>query len=63
MKRTKLIAHLLRSGCILLREGGKHSIYRNLLTGTQTSIPRHTFLLMSTARAICKQLGVPWPPK
>ncbi len=33
MKRAKLIAHLLRSGCILLREGAKHSIYRNLFTG------------------------------
>ncbi|MEK7144952.1 MAG: type II toxin-antitoxin system HicA family toxin [Patescibacteria group bacterium] len=63
MKRARLVAHLLRNGCILLREGAKHSIYRSLFTGVQTSVPRHSVLLISTARAICKQLGTPWPPK
>ena len=63
MRRIKLIAHLIRSGCVLLREGAKHSIYRNLFTGVQTTVPRHTVLLVNTARGICKQLGVSWPPK
>lgn len=62
MKRAKLILYLLRSGCVLLREGSKHSIYKNLFTGTQTTIPRHNTLLVNTARGICKQLGVR-PPK
>ena len=63
MRRIKLVAHLLHNDCILLREGAKHSIYRNLLTGVQTSVPRHASLLESTARAICRQLGVSWPLK
>ena len=29
----------LRNGCILLREGAKHSIYCNLFTGAQTTVP------------------------
>lgn len=63
MKRTRLVAHLLRNGCVLLREGAKHSIYRNLFIGVQTSVPRHANLLESTARRICKQLGVHWSLK
>ncbi|MEK7554145.1 MAG: type II toxin-antitoxin system HicA family toxin [Patescibacteria group bacterium] len=63
MNRAKLIVHLLRNGCILLREGAKHSIYRNLFTGAQTTVPRHKTLLVSTARGICRQLGVSWPQK
>lgn len=61
MRRSKLVAHLERHGCILLREGAKHSIYRNLLTGAQTSVPRHASVFETTARAICRQLIVPWP--
>ena len=59
MNRVRLVLHLLRNGCILLREGSKHSIFRNLFTGAQTSVPRHPSLLEPTARAICRQLGVP----
>ncbi len=63
MKRLKLLIYLLRNGCVLVREGSKHSIYRNLSNGAQTTIPRHKVLLITTARGICKQLGLPWPPK
>ena len=43
MRRTKLVAHLLHNDCILL-ERAKHSIYRNLLTGVQTSVPDMSLL-------------------
>ncbi len=63
MNRAKLVLHLLRHECILLREGSKHSIYKNLITGSQTTVPRKSKLLLFTAKGICKQLGVPWSPK
>jgi len=63
MRRKALIRLLLMGGCVLLREGAKHSIYKNLFTGAQTSVPRHAFLLKNTAQIICKQLGVLWRPK
>ncbi|HEY4487400.1 MAG TPA: type II toxin-antitoxin system HicA family toxin [Candidatus Paceibacterota bacterium] len=60
MNRAAFIKHLEKNSCFLLREGAKHSIYRNLRTGQQTTVPRHAKLLTTTARSICKQLGVPW---
>ncbi|KKU50121.1 MAG: YcfA-like protein [Parcubacteria group bacterium GW2011_GWB1_49_7] len=60
MNRAKLILHLLKHGCILLREGSRHSIYKNLITGAQTTVPRKSTLLLFTAKGICKQLGVSW---
>ncbi|MDO8514353.1 MAG: type II toxin-antitoxin system HicA family toxin [bacterium] len=61
MKRARLLAHLQRNDCVLLREGAKHSIYMNLKTGARTSVPRHVTLLPYTVRAICKQLGISYP--
>jgi predicted RNA binding protein YcfA (HicA-like mRNA interferase family) len=29
MKRTDLLRHLQQHGCVLLREGGKHSVFVN----------------------------------
>ena len=61
MKRVDLIRHLERHGCIFLREGAKHTIYRNPATGQQTGVPRHTEVRTATARIICRQLGIPLP--
>jgi predicted RNA binding protein YcfA (HicA-like mRNA interferase family) len=41
MKRSALIRHLAKHGCKLLREGGRHSIWKNTKTGEITAIPRH----------------------
>jgi mRNA interferase HicA len=57
VKRQNLIRHLEDHGCLLLREGGKHSIYYN-----QTSaVPRHREINDFLARKICRDLGVPNP--
>lgn len=59
MKRTDLIRHLKRHGCLLLREGGWHSIYTNPTNGEQTPIPRHREIADLLARKICRDLEVP----
>lgn len=61
MKRRALVRHLEAHGCVLLREGGNHSIYVNRKAGKVSSVPRHTEINDDLARKICKDLGVPPP--
>lgn len=62
MKRWELIRHLERFGCVLVREGAKHSRYINLADPRRTStVPRHMEIADLLARKICRQLGVPDP--
>ncbi len=57
MKRTALIRHLEGHGCVLLREGAKHSRYINLAdTSRISTVPRHTEIADLLARKICRQL-------
>jgi len=51
--------HLREHGCEVVREGGSHTVWRSLVTGGRSTVPRHREIPRSTARAICKQLGVP----
>ena len=59
MKRSKLIKHLKEHDCEFDRHGGNHDLYVNRSTGKVTAIPRHKEVKRFTARAICKQLGIP----
>jgi mRNA interferase HicA len=59
MKRRDLVRHLERQGCVLDREGGRHSIFRNLVNGRCAAVPRHREIKDTTARAICDELVVP----
>ncbi len=61
MSRRDLIRHLRRHGCVLVREGSDHSIWQNLANGHRTAVPRHREIPNPTARAICRQLGIPDP--
>ncbi len=61
MKRTDLIRHLNANGCVLVREGAKHTIYKNPANGAFTSIPRHTEVKKNLVYKICDDLGVPRP--
>jgi mRNA interferase HicA len=58
MKRTKLIKHLSKNGCYILREGKRHSIYYNPISGRTSAIPRHPEIKQFIAEKICKDLGV-----
>ena len=57
MKREKLIKHLVKNGCVLAREGKKHSIYENA-QGIATTVPRHPDIRDDLAKTICKQLKI-----
>ena len=61
MKRLDLVRHLRAAGCMLDREGGHHSIFRNPANGRCTAIPRHREVKDTVAKAICDQLGISRP--
>jgi mRNA interferase HicA len=61
MKRIELIRHLSKQGCELLREGGRHSIWKNIQTGDMSAIPRHNEIKELMAQKICKDLGIKMP--
>jgi mRNA interferase HicA len=61
MKRNQLIRHLSANGCVLLREGGRHSIWKNLANGELTAVPRHQEIKDLMARKICQDLKIPPP--
>lgn len=61
MDRRKLIRHFEDHGCEFVREGGNHTIYRNPANGRIRSVPRHREVKNTTAREICKGLGIPMP--
>lgn len=58
MKRTDLVRYLERSGCVLFREGGKHSVYKNLQNGQMTTVPRHREIKEHLAKKVCDDLGI-----
>ena len=61
MKRQDLVRHLRQHNCELLREGRSHSVWQNSASRRQSTLPRHLEVDDYTARAICRQLGVPEP--
>ena len=58
MKRRELVSHVLRAGCLLLREGAKHSVFVNPVTKQTSTVPRHTEVDDFLANKICRDLGV-----
>ncbi len=61
MKRRELIRYLEMNSCLLLREGGNHTIYYNPLNRRTSAVPRHTEIVDILARKICKDLDIPVP--
>jgi len=41
VKRVDLIHHLEAHGCLLFREGAKHSVYFNPVAQRTSTVPRH----------------------
>jgi mRNA interferase HicA len=61
MKRNALIRHLSKQGCELVREGGRHSIWKNRSSDKMTAVPRHTEIKELMVRKICADLGIAEP--
>jgi mRNA interferase HicA len=62
MKRRDFERYLRLHGCVLLREGAKHSVYQNVHNGKSTTLARHTEIWSRMVQEICKQLDIPIPP-
>ncbi len=58
MKRGELIRELQAAGCVLLRHGGRHDVYRNPANGRKQPIPRHSEIDDTLAKHIKKYLGL-----
>ena len=61
VKRTKLLQHLRRNGCIFKREGTKHSLWINPRNGITEAIPRHVEIPNKLVIKITKRLEIPQP--
>jgi mRNA interferase HicA len=59
IRRRDLEAHLRSSGASLLRHGAKHDVWIAPGAVRPVTLPRHSRIPRTTARAICRQLGVP----
>ena len=55
--------HLRRHGCILKREGTKHSLWLNPRNGIIEAIPRHTEIAKKLVIKITRRLEIPKPGK
>ncbi len=60
MKRVELLKRLRRQGWEMIREGSRHSLWRNNLGDRRSAIPRHREIDDLLARKICRDLGVKW---
>ena len=59
MKRADLVRHLERNGCVLLREGAKHSVFVNRARNKSSTVPRHREINDFLAKKICRDPDVP----
>jgi hypothetical protein len=61
MKRREFLRHLRFYGCILKREGTRHSLYQNPINGAIEAVPRHVEIDNYLVEKICKSLEIPKP--
>jgi predicted RNA binding protein YcfA (HicA-like mRNA interferase family) len=62
VKRSELVRHLQRQGCVLLREGSRHSVFVNRAANRTSTVPRHREINDFLAEKICRDLAVE-PPR
>jgi mRNA interferase HicA len=61
MKRKDLLRRLAVHGCVLMREGSRHSVFCNPRELVTSTVPRHTEINDYLARKICRDLRIPAP--
>ncbi len=61
MKLSDLRKHLHQHNCLLARDTGGHSIYKNTANGKSAAVPRHTEIAWGTVKGICERLEIPKP--
>jgi len=60
MNRREFLRHLRKQGCVLMREGGRHSWWLNPTQNKRSSVPRHNETVDQLARKICRDPGIPF---
>jgi len=63
MKRIDLIRHIEASGCVFLREGGRHTVYVNPISRKVSTVPRHREINDFMAKKICRELEIQEPSR
>jgi len=58
MKRIALLKYLYEHGCLLIREGKRHSVFVNPREERTSTVPRHNEINNFLAIKICKDLGI-----
>ena len=58
MKRKAFIKYLRDHDCEMVREGGRHSWWKNIITNRRSAVPRHNEINDILAKKICKDLGI-----
>lgn len=61
MKTVNFLKHLTLHNCVLIREGGNHSVFQNQLNRKISSVPRHKEIKNNLCRKICKDLEISVP--
>jgi len=56
VKRKDLIKKLTDSGCVLVRHGSRHDLYKNPTTGKKQPVPRLREIDEKLAKHILKEL-------
>ncbi len=57
MKRKELVRRITSAGCVLVRHGARHDLYRNPKTGKTQPVPRHEEIDENLAKHIIKILA------
>ena len=57
MKRKELIKKITAVGCVLVRHGNRHDLYRNPKTVRKQPVPRHIEIDVDLARHIIRELA------
>jgi len=57
MKRGMLLKRLKAQGCVFVKHGKKHDVYKNARTGIEERVPRHTDINENLANHIIRNLS------
>jgi len=63
MKRYDLVQHLLHEGCVLVREGAKHSVFFNPALQRSSTVPRHKEINAFLSKKVCRDLSIELPKR
>jgi hypothetical protein len=61
VKRQAFVRELEQAGCVFVRHGRRHDLYRNPANGQQAPVPRHREIAESLCALIRRQLGLGSP--